>query len=112
MQKNEKLSEQLIQNRVTYGIIKEIDCTTEENAEFRKLVANGLPLPEGVYKSRDFDAFYRIADLSNEEVAELIQYKKLDTLLSIRGWCALIGIIMLLGLLGSIFLLFSSIGAR
>ena len=113
MQKKEKLSEQLRKYRITSGAISTTDCTREENREFQKLTKNNLSLPEGVYAYQEFDGFYRMdEEPSEKEIRELIEYKKLETLRSIRAWCALIGTIMLLSLLGSLFLLLFAGGIR
>ena len=96
-----KLNEQVRQSRIIYGVVKKLDCMQKENKEFRKLYYDDQPLPDGIYKYQEFDDFYRMEDdeLSREEIDELIEYRKLATLRSIRAWCVFISVILLLILL-------------
>ena len=86
-----KTREDLEKLKYKLGFLQEVDCSSEETDEYRKLLNQGMPLPDGVlrknpFEANDFAVFYTIkeTDLSGEELAQYIQYQQLQSLITIK----------------------------
>ena len=87
-----KLEKELEQLKYDLGILEKDDCYGKEDEEYRALLAQGKPLPDGVIRtnpdsSPEYAAFHRIkkTSLSASELSDYIQYKQLRTLMTIKN---------------------------
>ena len=86
-----KLTKELEQLKHKLGILQEVDCTDSETEEYRKLLSQGMPLPNDILCrdpdiSNEYATFYTVQEtkLSKEELLEYVQYKQLCTLITIK----------------------------
>ena len=86
-----KLKKELMQLRYEYGTMEQINCTEEQNAEYRQLSKENKPLPPRVFcrnsdPASEYASFYTVSemDLSTEQLNEYLQYRQLKTLTSIK----------------------------
>ena len=118
MDQNKKIKEVLDEYRLRYELYDHIECTKEENKEYENLSEQGKSLPEDIYP---IDSYWSIlknganskflklvrTDLTEAEIMELLMYKKLDALITIRNcvvfFTALTVISLILFFLGIIF---------
>lgn len=74
------------------GLCEDIDCTPEENEQYRQMLIEGKPLPKVVYRYKKegtgeyVDVFYtrKGSELSEAERAEYIQLKQFAELRTIK----------------------------
>ena len=96
MDQNKRIKEVLDEYRLKYELYDHIECTKEENEEYKSLSEQGKSLPEDIYpidsywtllKSGANSEFLRLLryDLTEAEIMELLMYKKLDMLRTIRN---------------------------
>ena len=76
--------------RQEYQVAQGLFCSETDNEEFMQMVQDGIPLPDGIYEYKGGSAgkrFYTICapDLSADEIAELLTYKKLGYLRTIKN---------------------------
>lgn len=77
--------------RQKFGIRQSVLCSQEENEKYAALLKEKKPLPSGVrkYQSDDSDEaeFYTVyaPELSKDELEELLTYKKLNYLRTIKN---------------------------
>ena len=105
-----KPQEELQNFRREYGVAQGLFCPQKDNEKYAQMVQDGIPLPDGIYEYKDGSItkkFYTVCapELSPEEISELLTYKKLGYLhtikncavyfvtLSIIGFCAYLVII-------------------
>lgn len=89
---NEKniLRDQLRTMKIEEGFLNEIPCTTAENVNYRKMLDEGRPLPDGVYEYESdgpsVRCFYMIEEpeLTEREFNELATLKQLKLLTTIK----------------------------
>lgn len=102
------LRELLSMYKFDMDVLQKIPCTAEECKQYKKLLKEGQPLPDGVFHttySNGTDEFYTVAesDLTDSELMEYLTYKKLDLLRSIKN--CLIFLSVMAGLSLAIFIL-------
>ena len=110
-----KLTEELEKLKYDLGILKEVNCPTEETKAFRKLLEEGKPLPEGVLQHNaddepEYATFYRVekTDLSPEELSQYIEYKRLKSLITIKNCVVFFTVLTIISLaLGALAVLSS-----
>lgn len=83
-----------------FDLLQKIPCTKEENAAYLASHKANQPLPEGVYRYEyesgvEADAFYTIyePELTADEIAEYLTYKKLHMLRTIKN-CAVFFVVL------------------
>ncbi len=81
--------------RCRAGLVERVECTVNEDKEYRRLTEDGQPLPEGVHEhiadnGEPMRRFYRlkILELTDSERDEYIRLRQLDLLRQIRN-CAI-----------------------
>ena len=86
-----KLTKELVQLKYNLGILQGFDCSEDETEKYRKLLSQGMPLPDGILRrnpdsSDEFAMFYTVKEttLSKEELSKYLQYKQLCTLITIK----------------------------
>lgn len=76
--------------RQEYQVAQGLFCSEKDNEKFAQMVQDGIPLPNGIYEYKDGSAekiFYKVCapDLSADEITELLTYKKLGYLRTIKN---------------------------
>lgn len=76
--------------RQEYRLSQRVPCSKEDNKKYAQMVKDGQPLPSGVYdyKYENTESeYYTIytPDISADELAELLTYKKLGYLRTIKN---------------------------
>jgi len=106
------LREILKQYRFEENLLQKIDCSKEENNEFKKLLKSNNDLPDGVYEHKSelnegLGDFYRVyeTDLSKDEVEELLQLKSLQHLKTIKYGIIFFVVLTVISLICSIILI-------
>ncbi len=107
------LREKLQSYKFEFDLLQKIPCSKQENKEYRKLLKEGGVLPDGVfaYVYNDGDTstgeFYTIykADLTEEEIAEYLTYKKLSLLKTIKNCAVFFTALTIIGMLAYFFLM-------
>ena len=86
-----KLTKELEQLKYELGILREVDCSYEENEKYRKLLQENKPLPKDILcrypdGSVEYASFYKVerTALSKDELAEYLQYKQLKSIITIK----------------------------
>ena len=98
------LAAQLRDYRFANDVLQRIPCSKSECKEYSKLRKEGLPLPEDVSCDETYspDYFYRVeeTELSDKELAELMQYRQLALLKTIRNGMVFFVTLAVIGLIG------------
>ena len=83
-----------------FDLLQKIPCTQEENKAYLDLLKAGRPLPDGVFRYEyqsgiESDAFYTVyePELTADEIAEYLTYKKLHMLRTIKN-CAVFFVVL------------------
>ena len=89
-QKRINLQKELQDLRREYGIAQGLFCPQKDNEKYAQMVKDGNPLPDGIYEYKDSSLakkFYTVCapDISADEIAELLTYKKLGYLRTIKN---------------------------
>ena len=84
--------------RQEYRLSQRVPCSKEDNKKYAQMVKDGQPLPSGVYdyKYENTESeYYTIytPDISADELAELLAYKKLGYLRTIKN-CAVYFVVL------------------
>ena len=84
--------------RQEYRLSQRVPCSKEDNKKYAQMVKDGQPLPCGVYdyKYENTESeYYTIytPDISADELAELLAYKKLGYLRTIKN-CAVYFVVL------------------
>ena len=86
-----KLTKELEQLKYELGILREVDCSYEENEKYRKLLQENKPLPKDIlcrYPDGpvEYASFYKVERtvLSKDELSEYLQYKQLKSIITIK----------------------------
>ena len=111
-----KLKGKLNSFRIEHGICKRNFCSNEENQKYKKILAEGGTLPENVFNytddwTRDGEEFYTIqkSDLSEEEIKELLMYKQLSMVKTIKNCVVFFTVLTVIGLIAYLLLLLIAI---
>ena len=74
------------QLKINYGLIQKNYLHRSETKDFAKMLKQNQPLPDGI-KGNDFDGFFTVqdCDLSNLEIQQYIELKKLSYLSTIKN---------------------------
>ena len=104
------------------GLIKRTECTDQENAQFRYLLAQGQPLPNGVYYYESYETneegieqsvpvFFRItpSDLTEADESAMLERLKACEIITIRKWVQFFGILTVISLVGGLISLIISL---
>ena len=87
-----------------FDLLQKVPCTPEENKAYLELLKSGQPLPEGVfrymYDKTELDEFYTVykPDLTADEIAEYLTYKKLHMLKTIKNCVVFFTVLTILSL--------------
>lgn len=83
------------QLKINYGLIQKNYLNRNETKDFAQMLKQNQPLPDGI-KGNDFDGFFTVqdCDLSNLEIQQYIELKKLSYLSTIKNILILIFIII------------------
>jgi hypothetical protein len=97
---------ELRQMKLDLDIIQMVICSNAESKEFNKLLKEKQPLPKGVIASEMDDTFYRIVetDLTHEEVQELLLYKQITYIKTIKNSVLFFVALTIIGMLGALIL--------
>ena len=84
--------------RQEYRITQRVPCSKEDNKKYAQMVKDGIPLPAGVYEHQYENAeseYYTIyePDISADELLEMLTYKKLGYLRTIKN-CAVYFVVL------------------
>lgn len=84
--------------RQEYSISQRVPCSKEDNKKYAQMVKDGQPLPAGVYDyqyENTESEYYTIytPDISTDELSELLTYKKLGYLRTIKN-CAIYFVVL------------------
>lgn len=84
--------------RQEYRLSQRVPCSKEDNKKYAQMVKDGQPLPAGVYdyKYENTESeYYTIytPDISADELSELLTYKKLGYLRTIKN-CAVYFVVL------------------
>lgn len=84
--------------RQEYRITQRVPCSKEDNKKYAQMVKDGQPLPAGVYDynyENTESEYYTIytPDISNDELLEMLTYKKLGYLRTIKN-CAVYFVVL------------------
>jgi len=96
------LKKELNSLRFDMNFRQRINCSEEENNKYFKMTKNGESLPDGVYQYEDDSYhFYTIYDsgLTDAEKNELIQYKKLAYIKTIKNCIVFITLLPVISLI-------------
>lgn len=110
-----KLKKELEELKLQLGMLQKLECTEEQNAVYRTYIAQGKPLPTGIFTNYtpgspiEFATFYTIQStaLSKEELAEYIQYKQLRSLITIKRCVVFFTVLTIISLICSLVLTIS-----
>lgn len=88
--------------RREYQVAQGLFCSEKDNEKFAQMVKDGQPLPDGIYEYKDGNAekrFYTVAqpDISADEIAELLTYKKLGYLRTIKNCLVFFVVLTVIG---------------
>lgn len=110
------LKEELDSYRIDFNIWEKIPCTKQESQKYKKILAEGGTLPENVFNytddwTRDGEEFYTIqkSDLSEEEIKELLMYKQLSMVKTIKNCVVFFTVLTVIGLIAYLLLLLIAI---
>ncbi len=100
------LKKELKQMKKDFDIIQKVECTKEEIKEFKKLTKEKKPLPDGVFIGDMADDYYRVieTDLTHEEIQELLEFRKLSYILTIKNSILFFVVLTLIGMVGAFIL--------
>ncbi|MHB1484626.1 MAG: hypothetical protein ACYCYI_08165 [Saccharofermentanales bacterium] len=100
----ESLQKELNQMKWEFGLFEKIYCSKEEQKDLKK----SKIIPSDVYKDDQSSAYYRIskADINEDEIKELLSYRKLDYLRSIKNFLLFFVILAIISITVSLFYLF------
>ena len=94
-----------------FDLLQKIPCTKEENSAYLTLLKANQPLPEGVYRYEyesgiESDEFYTIyePELTADEIAEYLTYKKLHMLKTIRNCVVFFAVLTIVSLVLGFFI--------
>ena len=97
-------------------ILQEVNCSEDENKEYRQLLKEGKPLPDGVFRRNawqeiDDSIFYTVqqTELSGDELAEYIQYKQLCTLITIKKCAVFFTVLTVLSIVAGAITILASL---
>ena len=115
MAENVSARTQLINHRLAHAIAQQAFCTPEENETYRAMLAAGQPLPPDVsfVEVDDFDSegnyvtmkkFFRANNngLTDAEIQELLNYKQIKLLTTIKNCVVFFTVLTIIGLVGSL----------
>ena len=102
MNTNRRIKRELDRYRLKYDLYEKALCSQKENQEYKDLLKQGKRLPEDIYPVGDFNdsEFYRLVrpELTQEEIAEYLMYKKLDMLKTIKNCIVFFTVLMIIGI--------------
>ena len=94
------IKQKLRSYKFDFDLLQKIPCTQEENKAYLDLLKAGQPLPEGVFRYEyqsgiESDEFYTVyePELTADEIAEYLTYKKLHMLRTIKN-CAVFFVVL------------------
>ena len=93
------IRQELRSYKYEFDLLQKIPCTPAENKAYLELLKSGQSLPEGVfrymYENTELDEFYTIyqPELTADEIAEYLTYKKLHMLRTIKN-CAVFFVVL------------------
>lgn len=108
--------EELLAYKYDFHLMQKLPCSKEENKAYTKLLKDGKPLPEGVLKydysynegTEDFYTIYT-PDLTDEEIAEYLTYKKLALLRTIKNCVVFFTVLTVIGLVSALLITLSAL---
>ena len=109
---NEKINplKELQTLRQEFGLEQKVPCSKEENKRYSQMVKGGAPLPDGVYEyqyENTTGEYYTIytPEISADELSELLTYKKLSYLRTIKNCAIYFVTLSIIGLCAYLFIL-------
>ena len=80
------LKKELFRMRVEFDLIQKVFCSKEEEKHMKQLIKSGQPLPEDMYTDNDGTHYkYINSDISKEDMNELLLYRQLKYLKTIKN---------------------------
>jgi len=108
------LRKELRSYKFDFDLLQKIPCTRQENKEYKQLREKG-ELPKGVYEYQyeggtDSGEFYTIyePELTPEEIAEYLTYKKLSLLKTIKNCVVFFTVLTIISLAASLLLIMAA----
>ena len=100
--------------RQEYGVAQGLFCPQKDNEKYAQMVKDGIPLPEGIYEYKDGTAekrYYTVCapEISADEIAELLAYKKLGYLRTIKNCAVYFVALSVIGICAYLIILSQSI---
>lgn len=95
-----KRKQELAELKFDMGLMRRVDCTAEENAEYFKLYNTEKDLPDGIYKYKDICEFYIAQEsLSYDERMEYVALKQYRLIRTIKNCVVFFTVLAVIGLI-------------
>jgi hypothetical protein len=90
------LQGELFRMRVEFDLIQKVSCSKQEEKQIKQLLKNGQPLPEELHTDNDGTHYkFKYTDMSKEDMEELLLYRKLKYLKTIKN-CMIFLVILII----------------
>ena len=96
--------DELIQEKIKYGLARKIPCSPQESQIYIQAIRSGQPLPTGVYKDPYAPEFFRIAeiDLTETQRKEFFALQQIKQLTTIKNCMVFFTVLTVIALIVSI----------
>ena len=106
--------EELQNLRREYGIAQGLFCPQKDTEKYAQMVKGGIPLPDGIYEYKGGTTekrFYTVCapEISADEIAELLAYKRLGYLRTIKNCAVYFVTLSVIGICAYLIILSQSI---
>ena len=105
------IRQELRSYKYEFDLLQKIPCAPVENKAYLKLLKAGQPLPDGVFRYEyqsgiESDEFYTVyePELTADEIAEYLTYKKLHMLRTIKNCVVFFTVLTILSLVLGFFI--------
>ncbi|MBR4635587.1 MAG: hypothetical protein IKO51_04410 [Clostridia bacterium] len=107
-----KSKHHLVAKLLEFGFGKVSPCSSSEDTQYQALSSKGEALPSNVYfgtytdpkTGNQVQGFYKYIapNMTQEEINQLVNLEKLETLRTIKNWVMFFGIVTIIGLVGGL----------
>ena len=100
------LRKELFRMRLEFDIIQQVQCSNDEEKHIKHLIKTKHPLPDDIHYDND-GTYYRYvnSDISKEDMEELLLYRQLKYLKTIKNCMIFFVFLTILPFIVAIFLL-------
>jgi hypothetical protein len=100
------LNRELFRLRVEFDLIQQVYCSKDEEKHIKQLINNNQTLPDDIHTESNGTHFkYVKADISKEDMDELLLYRQIKSLISIKNSLTFFVVLILISIFFTIFLL-------